>query len=54
MVRSIYLMMRQQAPEDFALASGESRSVRQFVEAAFKEIGVELKCFGSLPPRRVC
>lgn len=35
MVRGMWLMLQQDEPEDFVLASGKSRSVRQFLEAAF-------------------
>lgn len=30
--------MQQEEPEDFVLATGEVHSVREFVEAAFKEV----------------
>lgn len=42
-IRGIHLMMCQETPRNLALASGQSRSVRQFVEAAFDVIGVKIK-----------
>jgi len=34
-----WLMLQQEEPDDYVLATGESHSVRQFVEHAFAEIG---------------
>jgi len=41
-VKAMWLMLQQDAPEDFVIATGESHSVREFVERAFKETGVDL------------
>ena len=41
-VRGMYLMFQQAAPDDYFLATGESRSVRQYAEAAFRVVGIEL------------
>jgi len=46
-VRAMWLMLQQDEPEDFVIATGESHSVREFVEKAFEEIGVELKWEGA-------
>ena len=35
-------MLQQESPEDFVLATGETHSVRQFLQLAFNEIGKEL------------
>lgn len=32
-------MLQQESPEDFVIATGETHSVREFVEAAFKHVG---------------
>ncbi|WP_425844459.1 GDP-mannose 4,6-dehydratase [Agrococcus sp. TSP3-2-1] len=40
-VRGMWQMLQHPEPEDFVLASGETRSVEQFVEAAFAEVGVD-------------
>jgi GDPmannose 4,6-dehydratase len=37
-----WLMLQQDKPEDFVIATGEQFSVRQFVEAAAREIGLSL------------
>mgnify|MGYP000927881730 CR=1 FL=1 len=41
-VWGIYLMMQYDKPDNYLLATGEEHSVREFVELAFKEIGVEI------------
>ncbi|XP_018331190.1 GDP-mannose 4,6 dehydratase isoform X2 [Agrilus planipennis] len=41
-VEAMWLMLQQQVPEDFVIASGESHSVREFVEAAFNFVGKEI------------
>jgi GDPmannose 4,6-dehydratase len=38
----MWLMLQQEYPEDFVLATGETHTVREFTELAFKELGVEL------------
>jgi GDPmannose 4,6-dehydratase len=46
-VEAMWLILQQDAPEDFLIATGEAHSVREFVEKAFKEIGVTLEWEGS-------
>jgi len=46
-VYASWLMLQQDKPDDFVIASGESHSVREFVELAFNEIGIDLKWQGS-------
>jgi len=41
------MMLQQDVPDDFVLGTGESHTVREFAEAAFKEIGIELEWKGS-------
>ncbi|MEE4276016.1 MAG: GDP-mannose 4,6-dehydratase [Thermoleophilia bacterium] len=41
-VRAMHLMLQQEEPADYVIASGEQRSVREFVLAAFAEVGVRL------------
>jgi GDPmannose 4,6-dehydratase len=38
-VQAMWLMLQQPEPEDFVIATGESHSLREFVEAAFAVIG---------------
>jgi GDPmannose 4,6-dehydratase len=41
-MQGVYLMLQQEKPQNYVLATGETHSVREFVELAFKEIGVEI------------
>ncbi|GBN19908.1 GDP-mannose 4,6 dehydratase [Araneus ventricosus] len=46
-VEAMWMMMQNETPEDFVIATGESHSVREFVEHAFKHIGKEIVWEGS-------
>ncbi len=41
-VRAQWLMLQQEQPEDFVIASGEQHSVREFVELAGRELGMRI------------
>jgi GDPmannose 4,6-dehydratase len=45
-VYGMWLMLQQKRPDDFVLATGETHSVRDFVEIAFKTVGVVIKWKG--------
>lgn len=38
----MWLILQQEIPEDFVVATGETHSVREFVEAAFRHVGKEI------------
>lgn len=38
----MWLMLQQDKPADYVLATGEAHTVREFVERAFNEIGIEI------------
>jgi GDPmannose 4,6-dehydratase len=42
-----WLMLQQEEPEDFCIATGVQHSVRDFVDAAFREAGIETYWEGS-------
>jgi GDPmannose 4,6-dehydratase len=46
-VEGMWLMLQQAEPDDYVLATGESHSVREFVEAAFAHIGRRIVWRGS-------
>ncbi|MEK7555846.1 MAG: GDP-mannose 4,6-dehydratase [Patescibacteria group bacterium] len=46
-VYAMYLMLQQEIPEDYVIATGKQFSVREFCEAVFKELGVEIVWKGS-------
>lgn len=37
------MMLQQEAPEDFVLATGETHPVREFVEKAFGVLGIQIR-----------
>jgi len=41
-----WLMLQQEKPKDYVIASGETHSVRDFVIAAFKEVGITIEWQG--------
>lgn len=45
-VKGMWLMLQQDAPEDFVLATGETYTVRQFIEWSFAEVGISLEWRG--------
>ena len=45
-VECMWLMLQQDTPEDYVIATGEQYSVRTFCELAFQEIGIELEWKG--------
>lgn len=46
-VEGMWLMMQQEKPDDYVLATGETHSVREFVELAFTEIGRDIAWEGT-------
>jgi GDPmannose 4,6-dehydratase len=45
-VEGMWLMMQQDTPDDYVLATGETHSVREFVECAFAEVGQKISWSG--------
>ena len=45
-VKGMYLMLQQEEPEDFVLATGETHTVRSFCNLAFKHVGINLEWKG--------
>ncbi len=46
-VECMWLMLQQDRPDDYVIASGETYTVRQFAELAFEEVGIHLRWHGS-------
>lgn len=40
-VEAMWMMLQQQQPDDYVIATGETHSIQEFVELAFKVIGVD-------------
>lgn len=45
-VRAMWLMLQQDKPEDYVIASHEKHTVREFVELSFKALGIDVKWSG--------
>ncbi|MCL4162913.1 UNVERIFIED_CONTAM: hypothetical protein GTU68_023093, partial [Idotea baltica] len=45
-VEAMYLMLQQDIPEDFVIATGTTTSIRDFVRMAFNEVGIEIDFSG--------
>lgn len=41
-VKAMWLMLQQEVADDYVIATGETHSVREFVELAFKEAGIDI------------
>jgi GDPmannose 4,6-dehydratase len=46
-VEAMWLMLQQEKPEDYVIATGISTSVREFIKLAFGEIGITIEFKGS-------
>lgn len=49
-VRAMWLMLQQDRPDDFVIGTGESHTVREFVELAFAHVGLEPDRFVETDP----
>ncbi|MCR5529514.1 GDPmannose 4,6-dehydratase [Oscillospiraceae bacterium] len=45
-VRAMWLMLQADTPDDYVIATNETRTVREFADTAFKHVGIELKWEG--------
>jgi GDPmannose 4,6-dehydratase len=45
-IEAMWLMLQQEKPEDFVIATGVTTTVRDFIKMAFNELGVEVEFSG--------
>ena len=45
-VEAMWLMLQQDKPKDFVIATNETHTVREFVELSFKHVGIKIKWQG--------
>jgi len=50
-VEAMWLMMQQDTPDDYVIATNETHSVREFLEVAFGHVGLDWKKYVELDPR---
>ncbi len=41
-VNAMWMLLQQEKPEDYVIATNETRTVREFVETAFSHVGIEI------------
>lgn len=50
-VKAIWLMLQQDKPDDYVIATGETHTVKEFVERAFSMVGLNYKDFVVIDPQ---
>jgi len=50
-VNAMYLMLQQPDPDDYVIATGETHSVREFIELAFARAGLDYKKYVTVDPK---
>lgn len=50
-VEAMYLMLQQEQPRDYAVATGEAHSVQEFADLAFAAVGLEAADYVEVDPR---
>jgi GDPmannose 4,6-dehydratase len=50
-VRAMWLMLQQERPDDFVIATGETHSVQEFLELAFGRVNLDWKDYVEFDPR---
>src|SRR5262249_20262754 len=50
-VRAMWLMLQQDEPDDYVIGTGETHSVREFVEIAFDRVNLDWKKYVIVDPR---
>jgi GDPmannose 4,6-dehydratase len=50
-VEAMWLMLQQDKPDDYIVATGETHSVREFLEVAFESLGMDYHDFVEFDPR---
>jgi GDPmannose 4,6-dehydratase len=50
-VEAMWLILQQERPDDFVIATGETHSVREFAERAFARLGLDYQKYVAIDPR---
>ena len=50
-VEAMWLMLQQDKPDDYVIATGETHSIREFLEVAFKHAGLDWEKYVEIDPR---
>jgi len=50
-VQAMWLMLQQEKPDDYVIATGETHSVRELLDVAFGRVGLDWKRYVKIDPR---
>lgn len=50
-VEAMWMMLQQERPDDYVIATGETHSVREFLDHAFEYLGMDWKKYVEIDPR---
>lgn len=50
-VEAMWLMLQQEQPDDFVISTGETHSVREFLEVAFSHVGLDYQKYVEIDPK---
>jgi len=50
-VEAMWLMLQQEQPDDYVVATGETHSIREFLDAAFGHVGMDWQKYVEIDPR---
>ncbi len=50
-VEAMWMMLQQETPDDYVIATGETHSVREFLDLAFEHAGLEAEKYVEIDPR---
>lgn len=50
-VKAMWLMLQQEQPDDYVIATGETHSVKEFLELAFSRVGLNYKDYVVIDPK---
>ena len=45
-IKAMYLILQQELPDDYVIATGVTTTIREFISKAFKEIGIQIEFTG--------
>ncbi len=50
-VEAMYLMLQQDQPDDYVIATGETHTIREFLELSFGQVGLDWQDYVAIDPR---
>ena len=50
-VEAMYLMLQHEEADDFVIATGDTHSVREFVERVFQKLDMDYRCYVEIDPK---